>query len=718
MFEGIRSALKSNIQTSILTAERNLTNPLAVRLLKSLFLVKYVREFKSTIRNLCILMLDHFDKELHKLEEDVQEALNILESQVYIQRNGEEYEFLTDEEKDVEQEIKNTDIDTQEVAEQLSKLIFDEVLKLKKLRFEDTKHDYAFTRKLDDRIAGREHELSIHVISPFHDDFERIDHLKMRTMGQAELLVVLPADDRLMRDITLYKQTEKYIKQNVSQTQQDSIKRILTDKTYTNKERLATSRDDVKEHLGNARMFVANGEVESNSRDPISRIQDGFNELVRHTYNNLGMLRGITYTESNIEQCLTNTDDGLFAGDATMLSEAETEMFSHIGRNTTKGVRTTVKQLVEDFEMKPFGWPLPAILCTLAKLCGRGKVEARSDSQPLEDSALVTALKKTRSHANLVLEPQIEFTSGQIRRVKEFYQNFFDQPARSTEAKSLGEEVAAGFEILNREIAQLQSGAAHYPFLAVLAEPAQQLKTLVSKPYKHFFTEFEAEGEKLLDLKEDLLDPIRRFMSGPNANLYDKAKTFLDQNEANLAYVDGDEAGSLSSTLLDKKCYAGNCMQNVKSQLDSLKQKVGDRLQEYRAKAEDQIHKRAQLIESIPNYETLDEKQQGEVKAAIESTVSKIQSHSSIAFVKDAPSRFETDQYPDLLKKVDAWLQPPTAANDPGDPASKAEYVSANLLTVEFNRAWLSDEPDIDEYLAALKKAMMKEISQGNRLQL
>ena len=140
----LRAALKSQIQTSIHSAERNLTNPLAIRLLKALFLVKYVREFRPTVRNLCILMLDHFDKDLRKLEVEVQEALNTLENQVYIQRNGDEYEFLTDEEKDIEQEIKGTDVDMQEVSEQLSKLIFDEVLKSKKIRFEDTKHDYAF----------------------------------------------------------------------------------------------------------------------------------------------------------------------------------------------------------------------------------------------------------------------------------------------------------------------------------------------------------------------------------------------------------------------------------------------------------------------------------------------------------------------------------------------------------------------------------------------
>jgi len=49
MFEGIRTALKTANQQSILKAELQLDNKFAIRLLKALFLVKYVKEFKPKI---------------------------------------------------------------------------------------------------------------------------------------------------------------------------------------------------------------------------------------------------------------------------------------------------------------------------------------------------------------------------------------------------------------------------------------------------------------------------------------------------------------------------------------------------------------------------------------------------------------------------------------------------------------------------------------------
>ena len=130
MFEGIRTSLKSNIQNAISQAEKHLDNLFAIRLLKALFLVKYVKEeFKPTIRNLCVLMIEGFNQDMPLLRKKVEEALNLLEQQTYIQRNGELYEYLTNEEKDIEQEIKNTEVDNSDVKAELEKIIFDHVIK-------------------------------------------------------------------------------------------------------------------------------------------------------------------------------------------------------------------------------------------------------------------------------------------------------------------------------------------------------------------------------------------------------------------------------------------------------------------------------------------------------------------------------------------------------------------------------------------------------------
>jgi hypothetical protein len=145
MFAGIRSSLKSAAQRSITTAEQHLENALAIKLLKTLFLVKYVEDFHATQRNLTVLMYDRFGRDLPALSKGVHEALSLLERQTYVQRNGNVYEYLTNEEQVIEEEIKNVDLESSDVSHRLAKLLNEDVLKTNKIRYEKNSQAWAQT---------------------------------------------------------------------------------------------------------------------------------------------------------------------------------------------------------------------------------------------------------------------------------------------------------------------------------------------------------------------------------------------------------------------------------------------------------------------------------------------------------------------------------------------------------------------------------------------
>ena len=232
--------------------------------------------------------------------------------------------------------------------------------------------------------------------------------------------MVLPPSDRLVRDLLMYKRTEKYIRQNITVAQQDSVKRILTDRQFQNNERYTGLRRLVEELLGQATLIVSGQDLEIPGTDAKTRIVRGFHELLVRAYPNLRMLRGITYAEADIANCL-QASATLFAGDAAMVSEAEGEMLAWVQSNNQSGLRTTLQGLSNRFESKPYGWYLAAIQCTLAKLCARGKIEVRQDANILEGGELGRALRNTQGFANVILAPQIDFTAGQVRYLKEFY---------------------------------------------------------------------------------------------------------------------------------------------------------------------------------------------------------------------------------------------------------------------------------------------------------
>lgn len=719
MFEGIRTVLKSQIQRAILNAEQHLQDEFAVQVLKALFLVKYVKEFKATPRNLRVLLHQRFDEDLPALRQKLAAALNLLEQQTYIQRNGDEYEFLTDEEKDIEQEIKNTEVDPGEVAHTLEDILFTDIVRDRKIRYDATGQDFPFTKKLDERLAGREQELALHFVSPFHEHVDHIAILQANSLGRAELMIVLPADDRLVRDLLLHKKTEKYIRQNHSTSQQETVRRILSDKSFQNNARLGSIKTRTGELIGKARIFAAGEEVEVSSSDPRSRIYQGFTELVVKTYPNLRMLKNITYQENDIARYLDATRNSLFSGEGDDFSEAEGEMLAFIQGNNRAGIRTTLKGLEETFSRKPYGWYLAASQCILAKLCGRGKVEVRADGTLLEEQALERALKNTHGFPNVILEPQIDFTASQVRNLKDFYSDFFDHPPAATEARALGKETGAAFKTLLNELEKLQVQAGQYPFLAALTEPIQSLRACANQPYAFFLTELRQQAERLLDLKEEVLDPLRRFMGGANKATYDEARRFIREQEPNFSALANGRAGQLRTILADPRCYKGDQMKQAKSLVEGLRAEITTLVQQEQAGAIAAVDKLQQRMHGMAEVAALSADKQTKLDQSFDAFRREVQQQTLIAVIRDTLHRFEQQEFSRLLSQISAWTHEKTGETGEKKVAEKrVEYVTQSKLHVPFAQTYLADEADVEAYLAELKAAMLKAIVEGKRIQI
>lgn len=93
MFEGIRGALKSAIQSAINNAERHLGTSMWCACSRRSSWSSTSSEFKATLRNLSVLMLERFGEDLPAQRKKLEAALNLLEQQTYIQRNADFYEY-------------------------------------------------------------------------------------------------------------------------------------------------------------------------------------------------------------------------------------------------------------------------------------------------------------------------------------------------------------------------------------------------------------------------------------------------------------------------------------------------------------------------------------------------------------------------------------------------------------------------------------------------
>lgn len=717
MFEGIRTALKGSVQTSIQVAEGNLDDEFAVRVLKALFLVKYYRQFKPTLHNLSVLMLEHFHQDLTSLRKRVEGALNRLESETYIQRNGDVYDFLTDEEKDIEEEIKNTEVDRTEISKEINGIIFQQVIGSTKIRHNLTKTDYSFACKIDDELQGRDAELAINVITPFHEHSENLSSLSLASMNSDELVVVLPQNARFMSDLLLFKKTEKYVRQNQRSSSEEVKARILQEKGTQNSERFKTLKTRIDMMLAEAKLLMRGDDLELREANAKARIERAFQLLIDKVYSNLQMLRNITYSETDIAKYHTDAKDGIMGGEAAPLTEAQQQIFNYLQSQTRQSLRVTLKSVEEKFERKPFGWPSYAVLANTSALCSAGKIEARADGTILENDTLIKSLKSNRDHQNIVLEPQVEYSASKIKELREFYTEFFTHQPAASDARGLSKETATEFERLASKLADLHRSVGIFPFLDQLPPIQVALEGYAKKDVDWFIGELPKMADDLLDQKDNVLEPIFAFMEGPQRQIYEQANQFLTENQNNFSHAGADKAKALKAILIDEGCFKGNKMQDAKGLLHELRLQIDQALMEARQAATERLEKLQSGMQQLSEYQSADAPHQSRADQAFESIRQEIQNQRIIALIQVSVDRFTSDQYPSVLGGLTPAPQPsPTGDDSTPTPAPKPSFVSAKSVSVTSAKSVLDTEEDVDAYLSALRDALVKEIKDGKRI--
>ncbi|MBY5811291.1 BREX system P-loop protein BrxC [Rhizobium leguminosarum] len=721
MFDGIQSVLKSSVQQSIHIAKDNLDDAYAFRVLKALFLVKYVKGFRATVRNISILLLSEFDVDQGEQRRRIEEALARLERETYIQRNGDVYEFLTNEEKDVEAEIKALDVDPAESTKALEDLAFDTILRHRKIKHLTTGYEYAFSRKLDDHLLGREYELSINIISPVGDDIAAPETVRMRNLGREELAVVLQPDVRFVRDLRLFRQTDKYIRQARTGSPQPGRDRIIQEKGDQNARRAKDLEARLRKLIADARLFVRGDELDIGGDEPQERIVKAFQSLVDKVYINLPMLRGVTYQEADIAKAASLANDLL--GD-TGLKEEEQEVLNHIQGQARNGVKVSVKYLTERFGAKPYGWPTVATLCLTASLVAKGKCEARSDGASLEGAGLARALNNSHVLGNILLTPQVEFLPSQIRAAKDLYRELFGQPADGSDARVLGGEWAESARKLAEELNRLLSDKRNYPFLVALESLRVRIADMTGKPPAWYITEPVKQEDALLNAKEDILDKIRSFMAGAQKEIYDDVRDFLQSQEANIGYVDAGAGEKLRAALNDPDCYIGNAVQSLKADLYALKDNVELEVLKERKAVIAAVDECAEKIAWTSEFQALTPEQQDKIQRSVETHKTGVETVSMIPILRDRANGTRTGLMQQILADI-ARLAPPPAApkptttgmSEPPAPVIKPPtYINASQIKVAYPRTYLAEAADVEQYVNELRKTLLAEIAAGKKV--
>ncbi len=580
LYDGIRDVIRADKQQTMVTAQNQL-GELELRILKALFLLKWVPQFKSTARNIAILLISEPNFDIRAHEQAVKEALINLESQSYLQRSGEIYEFLTDKEKDVEQEIKRTEVADSEVIKALHRIVFDDVLRSNKIRFEGSGdgngNDYSFAQKIDDGlIKGKEGDVVVNLVTPEHPNYGNEAILHSRNMGGSELMAVLPSKERLLEQIRSQLKTDIYIRHN-SGSEDEALNAILSIRAKQNGTRRQELTRLAEDQLRTA-VLVVNGQTLSvGEGDPRNRFSKAYQELIRSAFPKLKMIRG-SFSEATVALVVRDQDD-LLDGLAVQLSEAEQEVLVEVERQQKLGERLSAEDLVRKFEAKPYGWSNWATLTFIARLYRLGKLELR-EKELLSSVEVIEALTNSRKLGGVSVRKQEQFDTSTVNALKRFHQELFNGQSVGTDARSTCEAFRMAMAEESQDLREIAAQAASYPFLAAVKPWAEQAEAMAKKDDGYLLNQLGTFKDSWLDAEEDLLTPLKQFLKGNQKSVYDQVKAFEARYGDDLADLPADLVAPMRTLLASDRPYAGGLIPQASNAMTELQQQLEQRLQQ------------------------------------------------------------------------------------------------------------------------------------------
>ena len=529
-----------------------------VNVLKVLFMIKYVKEIKGTLENITTLMVENIDEDRIVLKEKVQEALNILIKQTLVQKSGETYIFLTNEEQEVEKIIDKIDVDTNEILKKISEKVFDNFYAEKKYQYPKFKdYNFFFNQKVDDVTKGNTlYDIGINVITPNSDYSGNESLLMMKSSQEKSVFIDLGENSSYINEIEMDIKIEKFLKSGeLEGLPQGSV--IKEKKTLERKEHLENSNLLIEEALRNAQYYVNGNKVNINAKDYKSKINEALGKLVNIVYSKLEYITK-PMNEENIREIFAEKENTLTTAVTVKHNEnAITEIVNHVHMIKKQGRKITLKEIKNKFSKAPFGWNDKDIEWIVAKAFKDGEIELKKNGNNLtllseSSQEIIDNITKKDNSERLYLEIKEKIDERSIKVMYDVANTLFDKNLDISDTDKMIQEFR---RLSNDKITEIENflkeclSSKNYPGKNILENGKKLLrKVLGLKDTKEIFNEILGHKDEYYDFSEDF-EPIEKFFEGEQKNIWDESVKLYKKYTNSKNYFTNDELEKIAKDI-------------------------------------------------------------------------------------------------------------------------------------------------------------------------
>jgi len=519
-----------------------------VNVLKTLFLIKYVKEITANIENITSLMIAEIDTDRIALKKQVEEALKVLVRQMLVQKNGDIYVFLTDEEQEINREIESQNVEMADVISKVSELIFEDIFSDKKYRYPtfNGRYNFAFNQMVDKHPykSNQNHDIGVRVLTPSSDYGEEEITLRMISGQGKEVLVVLPNDAAFLNELRSALKIEKYLRLTTANTLA-KFEQIKEAKRVEMRERNGNAKLFLVEAMKNANIYVNGDKAQIGSKEVTSRINDALGRLVATVYHKLPYI-DTAMSEANIRALFKTSKQQTLTleGGTEPNVHALNDMLSYIAGNSSMHLKTSLKSLMDRFMKAPYGFVEDDVEWLVAKLFKNGDISFTVNGSSVtlltkSEEEIVRYLTKKEYVEKLLAELREKSRPEQKKAVREVMKELFGVSSVNDDDDSMMRSFQTYCQnVLNElEKFEIMDNNQTLPGKKTVATGKSLLRTAIQiQSPMEFFKKIPSDRDAYLDFAEDY-EPVKAFFASEQKtiferalrlmNIYDESKTFI-----------------------------------------------------------------------------------------------------------------------------------------------------------------------------------------------
>ena len=494
-----------------------------VDVLKLLYLIRYIDDIPSNLDNIVILMADDIRVDKIIMREAVRGCLDRLMSQNYIGRTGDTYNFLTDEEQDIQREIRDTNVDTASIVERIAQMIYGDIFTTKKFRY--GKYDFAFDQMVDGITVGvATGGMRLRFLTVATDAVEKTDYRLMAESKGNEAIVVL-ADTPYYESLESAMKIRKYVKQrNVSQLPK-SVQKIISNQQDEAGKYELRAMTELQNAIEGAQFYVDGEHLEIKAGNAKSKIDQSLEYLVAHVYSKLDLITDNAGSDADIIAILTGAVTALPGMEPNR--DAASAMEEYLEMQDAKKLPTSMADVQSKYSAIPYGWKEIDIAAVAAQLIYSQKVTikyAGNTIQP-DDPKLPDMLRKKSEIGKTSISKRKTISATMMRDVKSMLRDYFDVMDVPDDEDGLIRFVTEKFGEQRDYYASLEAryDGHKYPDRALVQEAIHLMDDVLSQKKDNI-----ALIERVLN-KEDALFDNKEAMSNGIENFFKTQVTVFDQ---------------------------------------------------------------------------------------------------------------------------------------------------------------------------------------------